>query len=324
MENAGIQIYPEDMTSLKDEEGNVILQDGKPLPAIDLWSYCEEFTKHLQQKVNESLIDCPQEMRIYFDYVRKLYRFADDVEKDGWPILMKRIGECSRQFSLSNLQKYMAAAGSHINVFAFYNLCCFINNLVHEQKVVLLKPRICDTLQEIKDLVSITFTNKDGKATTSSNGKLLSMVMDVMKKTSDEHYFEVLSVEEKGNVYTKELLQAEFVFYLSNYMHDKFKINRRNNGILTTREQEVVCFFLQWFGLSSTKVSPSRFRQFKQRFSKAIYKSDIGPMVMVQYVDWKDGKINPLKTELTSIKPGDSIHFPKDLPINIKNTKDLL
>lgn len=322
---ASFKVYQEDYTVLTDDEGHPILgEDGKEISALDIWCYCEKFTDQAQAHLNSEYENLPREYDYFYQNI--LQRYNNGVTRDNQFSLMKRAIEFVKDSEIIKFQEWMEQQHAHVNAFALYNLCCFINYIIHEQKVVLLKPRVGDTLSEINKLKSITFHNQDGSTAKSDNSYLLKIVLDAIKEKAgqDAHSFEVHSVEERTEVYTRELMEAEFVFNLANFMHDNFKINRRNNGLLSKNEQNIVSYFLSWFKLSPTKVSASRFRQLKQLFPLAIWRPSMGFMDILKYNDWKNGKYNLLKGMPQQIEPGDTIYFPKDLNLKIKESKDLI
>ena len=196
----------------------------------------------------------------------------------------------------------------------------FIDKIVHRKLVVKLKPTIADTIGEIHDLESVTFTNKDGSSTTTNNQTILEQVKGTLKHDDDKGY-EVYRIADRQEVFTKELLQIEFFYYLSSFFQKYFPIKRR--GLLTPAEMKMCGYFLKWFGLSAEVVTEARLRQFRLKFNQvSVGGISVLPIngknvsvqwEFVKYKDWKNGKINPLKHDFEPLMKGESIKFPPDI-----------
>ena len=294
-------LHPSDI----DKEASFFDENGKPVHGVDIWCYCKFFAEHIQLMIGDNLYDG-----------LSLYEFADKQECNQRETLEKLIA-FTRDGRVCDFQLAMQKFHNvHINGWALCNLCMFINEIINRKLVVLLKPTIADTLEEIKELDEVTFTNKDGSKTISSNDNLKSLVVEALKNGSDSCY-ETYRFAERKEVFTKELMQIEFFYYLSSFFNKYFQIKRR--GLLTNEESDMIGYFLKWFGLSPTIVSTSRLRQLRMGFKYidmfGIAQIQIeGKTVTVQwqfikYADWKDGKINPLKHEIKPLTSEESIRF---------------
>ena len=306
-----IYIKPSDF----DEEAMFYDENGKPVHGVDIWCYCKFFAEHIQLMYGDN----------YFDGL-SLLEYADIVENNQKDYLIKLI-DFNKDGNVYDFQMEMQNKHNvHINAWALCNLCQFIDKIVHRKLVVKLKPTIADTIGEIHDLETVTFINKDGKSTTTSNKALIEQIIGALKPEGNVSY-EVDCIADRQDVFTKELLQIEFFFYLSTFLNKYFPIKRR--GLLTSAEMKMCGYFLKWFGLSAEVVTESRLRQFRMKFDQVSVgsisvlpingKDEKVQWEFVKYKDWKDGKINPLKKEIEPLEIGEPIYFPPDL-----DGKDLL
>ncbi len=290
-----------------DEKATFFDENGKPVHGVDIWCYCKFFTEHIQLMYGDNEFDG-----------LSLYEYADIVENNQRDYLVRLI-EFNKDGNVYDFQMEMQEKHNvHINAWALCNLCLFIDKIVHRKLVVLLKPTIDDTIGEIHDLESVTFNNKDGSSTTTNNKTFLALVKGVLKH--DDGY-EVDRIADRQEVFTKELLQIEFFYYLSTFLQKYFSIKRR--GLLTPAEMKMCGYFLKWFGLSAEVVTEARLRQFRMKFDQVSVGSiSILPIngknikvqwEFVKYKDWKDGKINPLKHDIEPLNEGESIEFPPDI-----------
>ncbi|MDY6261778.1 MAG: hypothetical protein SPL31_06690 [Succinivibrio sp.] len=292
-----------------DKDAYFYDENGQPVYGVDIWCYCKFFTEHIQLRFHENGFDG-----------LTLYEYADLVENKQKGLLTKLI-DFNKDGNVYDFQMEMRDKYNvHINAWALCNLCMFIDKIVHRKLIVLLKPTIADTIEEIQDLDSITFTNKNGKSTTTRNKALIEQVKTAIKPKEEIEY-EVERIADRQEVFTKELMQIEFFYYLSSFFQKFFPIKRR--GLLTPAEMKMCGYFLKWFGLSAEVVTESRLRQFRMKFDVV----NIGNISMlpingedvpfqwefVKYKDWKNGKINPLKHETEHLQEGDSIIFPPDV-----------
>lgn len=296
-----MMIYPTDIKSVWYDD------NGQESNEIDIWSYCQFFAEHIQKKVAEDKHDGIS-----------LMDYAEKVERNQKEHLEKLV-EFTEDGTICDFQKKMYDS-YHIcvNAWALCNLCLFINEIVKRKYVVLLKPTIADTLAEIKDLDSITFTNKDGSTTISRNEKLKSAILSVLKENKSNEY-ETEEFAYRKDIFTNEMAQIEFFYYLSTFFEQFFKIKRR--GKLSNMESFIIGYFLKWFKLSPAIVSKSRLRQLRMGFAtlgqERLFKLSLNDTTIthqwqfIKYKDWRNGRINPLKQEVEEMKAGESIYITR-------------
>ena len=293
-----------------DKEATFYDDNGEPVYGVDIWCYCRFFAEHVQLMIGDNIYDG-----------LSLCEFADKQEgnkKETWEKLLAFTQDgriCDFQLTMQEVHHI------HINGWALCNLCMFINEIMNRKLVILLKPTIADTLNEIKELDEVAFTNKDKSRTVSNNNSLKSLVTEALKNGRDKSY-ETYKFVERKEVFTKELMQIEFFYYLSTFFNKFFQFKRR--GMLTNEESDMIGYFMKWFGLSPTIVSTSRLRQLRMGFkylgmydNVSLFSID-NKMITVQwqfirYADWKGGKINPLKHELSPFTEEETISFLPDI-----------
>lgn len=311
-------VHPEDFTDLTDEEGNKIHdENGKTIPAIDIWKYAVYFAENIQKRVDFpsvtawdglSLENFNNEWHI-FDNPEEINRFGRDKAIRNFQIEMNRL------------------YGQKVSAFALYTLCCFVERIVSNKYVFLLRPSIEETLAELRDVNKIIFENSDGTKVESSYTPLINKIIEKARELDSKSY-EVEKIVKRQEVF-KDVVQAEFVWYLSEFFHHYFPIKRKGSGCIesyvTATEQRIITYFLWFFDFAKDNrryedpedekkemerkkrrgeangevVSSSRFRQLRNH--KGIFKSewqlfpidDEGHNTPVQfeylrYSDWKN------------------------------------
>jgi len=226
---------------------------------------------------------------------------------------------------LESLHKDIKGKGMKLCPLNFFTLCQYVLAIIKEQYFLLLKPTIADTLAELSDVNSITFTNSDGSSISSNNSELIKNVLKCVKD-SDGKVFEADKLVRVDKITDKILIQSSFAYYVALFLKEYFKdYPRRNNCcMVSATEQKLILYMLYFFGLAPAPLTDSRFRQliayFKAHQTRVSYSilPEIGiiPMEVIRYGDWKDGNIKLDKLKY-SISKGDTITFSKDMKIDI-------
>lgn len=291
-----------------------LAEDGSIL--ID--RYIDYFMNNLQNKIE---IDGTT----YLEGATTAYAFADSLtdklfttpDFDRWV----------KDDTLDKLHKEIKANGMKLCPLNFYSFCQYILAIIKEQYFVLLKPTIADTIEELTDVKSITFTNGDGKEVKADNAQLIKIVLDNIKAGDSTTYEadRLARVDKLGSMIDKTLIQSSFVFNVALFLKEYFKDypRRANCCMVSAPEQQLILYMLYFFGLAPAPLTDSRFRQlikyYKEHRSRVSLSSlpSIGiiPMEFIKYKDWKDGiKLNQLKYP---VNKGDTIKFPDNLKIEI-------
>ncbi len=305
MEENKLIVYPENIN------GTVTTADGQVVNQIDIWSYCIFFADNIQLIIGGNIYD-GMPLRAFGDRIEKnqkkhletLFKFVKD----------KRIYEFQQDMN--------AKYGIKVNAFALCTLCEFINAIIHKKVVLLLKPTLSETIEQIKEFESVTFHKKNRRAFHCNNNKVLKVVKDAISKMECKPTttYEAYKVVDRLEVFTKEILQIEFSYYLSAFFNQFFKINRKAK--LTSIENKMIGYFLKWFGLSVEEVTEARLRQLRMNYDKFDTTASILNLGdntvtvqwhIIKYEDWSNGLINPIKRVIPTLKKGESIRFGEKL-----------
>ena len=309
-----IKIHPDDFekeSELMDENGNII-------HALDIWEYCRYFADNIQLRIDDMFdgIDLRS-----FANKRGFLFYGDDSKKEQQKSFMDKLFAFTADGRICYFQHEMETYyNKRINAMALCTLCLFINDIIHQKLVVLLKPTLEEVANAITNLKSVTFTNKDGSSVCSDNAQLIASIKKAIPH-SEDNQLEAFKIVDRQDVFTKELMQIEFFYYLSQFFNQFFDIKRR--GLLTNLESEIIGYFLKWFGLSPVEVSTSRLRQLRMNFDKVeeydIYEMKVNDKSIkvqwqfIRYSDWIKGKINPLKDEIVPLRDTGDITFPPNI-----------
>ncbi len=227
---------------------------------------------------------------------------------------------------LDQLHKEIKENGMSLCPLNFFTLCQYILTIIKEQYFVLLKPTIADTLSELSDIKSITFTNADGKSISTNNSDLLKMVMNNIKAENTNSY-EADRIVCVDKITDKILIQSSFAYYVALFLKEYFKDypRRSNCCMVSATEQKLILYMLYFFGLAPAPLTDSRFRQligyYKEHQTRVSYSilPEVGvvPLEIIKYGDWKDGniKLDKLKYPLGV---GDTVTFSKDIKLYLK------
>lgn len=231
--------------------------------------------------------------------------------------------------TLDKLHREIKANGMKLCPLNFYTLCQYILTIIKEQYFVLLKPTIADTIAELSDVKSITFTNGDGKEVKADNAQLIQMVMDNLKVVDNPTYEadKIIRVDKLGCLMDKALLQSSFIYYVALFLSAYFKDypRRSNCCMVSATEQKLILYMLYFFGLAPAPLTDSRFRQligyYKEHQTRVSYSilPEVGvvSLEIIKYGDWKDGiRLDKLKDP---INLGDTVTFPQNLKIEIQH-----
>ena len=309
-----IKIHPDDF----EKDGELIDENGNIIHALDIWEYCRYFAEYIQLR-SDDIYD-GIDIRSFSDKHGFLY-LGDKSKKEQQKAFMEKLFSFTADGRICKFQHDMESIyKKRINAMALCALCLFINDIIHSKLVVLLKPTLKEVADSINNLKSVTFENEDGSKINSDNKLLLESIIDAIPKEENNSY-EAYKIVDRQDVFTKELLQIEFFYYLSQFFNKYYDIKRR--GLLTDLESEIIGYFLKWFQLSPVEVSNSRLRQLRMNFDRV----SMGDIIIlssekmelkfqwqfVKYSDWSKGKINPLKDKIEIIEDVENIHITPNI-----------
>ena len=293
--------------------------------------FLEYYYKTIQEQATKYTFSDGNEMKLAqtdpFDFFEYFFKNSNQDELDYIHSMFAKLNEDK---DIDKIQDRLEELGIQCCPFNMYYLCEYIKHLANEHYFVLLEPQTKDTLSEITDLASITFTNKDGSSTTTSSSEIKKVVMEALeaKSKETENKYVAKKLVRWNKIANKEIIQAIFVHELSSFLHSYFPIKRRANAIVTAPEQDLIIYYLHLLGLTPAKVTPARFRQLKGVYDKINYHPSIMSLPaskdskermyiefdFIKYELWKKGKLDFTDPDfdLGEITVGDTCYFPKD------------
>lgn len=311
-----IELAPEDFCIDKRFEEYFVMSvngPGEEPHKVDMWSYSGYFFEKIQKKrisEDHKFIDGILIVNFF-----KLFRENDlvlDVEK------------FVEEFTSYGFQQEMSEKyGVHVNIFALFGLCTYVKEIINRRYCLLFKPTKKDILDEIGNnaqIKSVVFKTSDNRECELTTEDSIAAIYDILKKEEDCLEYEFDHVVKAVDIFHKEYGQVEFVRYISRFFHDFFidfyKIERRKNCYISSTEQRMLCFLLQYFGFANSVLQESRIRQFLT--SKMDICESLMPLLipnifetpyyinieLIPYSIWKDGRINPLTYQPMSRKNG--------------------
>lgn len=294
---------------IKDAEGN---QWYNNFNYVDY--YCEHLLDYYTFKDTDG-----KEVKIYNcitlkEFTAQFSKVNPDFDEIGF--FQKIISEKR----LDKLQTALESEGKRVCMFNMCILALYILEKAKCRYLVLLKPTVDDTLAELKDVKKITFTNEDGsKVESNLKGLIASMLNNA--KGDEKTKYEVDRVITWDKVSDNKLMQSLFVHDLSVFLNDYFKVKRKKDALVSTKEQELIRYLMYFFGLTPAVVTDSRYRQLMAYYKNIVMPNqdihclniDGKPRYIkfdfINYQTWKSGKIDWTKYRPFEINLGDTIQF---------------
>lgn len=301
-----MEVYAENL--IKAENGGY---------TIDIIQYSEYFNKHLLDYITFTNKD-GEEVKLYdgisFEEFLQIYSNNGGIDElDFWQRIIN-------DKKLSELQTDLVNEGKRVCMINMCYLCLYILMKAKNRYLVLLKPTVADTLAELKEVKKVTFTNEDGtKVESSLKGLIASMLNNA--KGDEKTKYEVDRVVTWDKVSDNKLMQSMFVYDLSIFLNDYFKVKRKKDALVSTKEQELIRYLMYFFELTPAVVTDSRYRQLMAYYKDVVMPNqdinciniDSKPRYIkfdfIDYQTWKSGKIDWTKYRPFEIKLGDTIQF---------------
>lgn len=285
----------------------------------DLTKYAEWFERHIRRRY------VPNDANCFIDFAYKHY----DSIHDFMPSLKEIVKNKKVRKTIDDIKKKI---GISIDIFNFYILCSYINELICNNYMVLLKKPTNEALEELGEISEITFKGVDGKEVTTSYRELLNVCINATKeflKTKGD----VIEAAEFGRYnkmsskVDKSILQCQFAYYLSVFLKEAFpnanRTQRGVKGLITILEQTLIMQLMPYFDLAPKDVTLTndRYRKLKEQYERLKHfptefsESDYfmlpqnvimkniewdkydnweqaSPVTFVQFEDWSTGKID--------------------------------
>ena len=208
-------------------------------------------------------------------------------------------------------------------------LCAYVNELIREHYLVMLKQPTCDAIKELGEISEISFKNHEGKTVTTNNTKLIKAIMsDIEDRLQEEG--RAMETERFGrydkmvDVVETNVLQSRFAYYIATFLKVAFpkadRKHRGKKGIVSPTEQKLILRMMTHFGLAPKGItlSTDRFRKLMESYDKLNYPFDYAeisgvrlvPITYIKYEDWQS-KVDWFDSnlQLKPIEIGDQVYF---------------
>jgi len=223
--------------------------------------------------------------------------------------------------------------GKKIDIFQLLLLGAYINELIRDHYLVLLKPSTQQAIGDLGEITEISFKNSEGKIVATNSPELIMGIMaaiDEPLKTKGQilETWKIDKCDKLDDIITKSVLQCKFAYYLAfflkEYYPESILKHRGRKGLVTQAEQLLILRLMTYFGLYSIDnfiqidnvYRTDSFRKMIEFYKKLSFPSydasflqkTLLPVTFIKYDDWKD-KIdwfNP-NMELSQINEQDEI-----------------
>ena len=223
--------------------------------------------------------------------------------------------------------------GKKIDLLNLILLGAYVNELIRDHILVLLKPSTQQGINDLGKISEITFKNKDGKVVTTCNPELIKEIMaaiDEPLRTKGQtlETWKIGKCDKMDDVVTRSVLQCKFAYYLAFFLKEYYPESKKKHpgrkGLVTQAEQLLILRLMTYFGLYSTEnfilidnaYKTDSFRKMMELYQKLSFPSydasfthkTLLPVTFIKYDDCK-GKIdwfNP-NMELSHIGEEDEI-----------------
>lgn len=188
--------------------------------------------------------------------------------------------------------------GISLDILNLFMLCTYINELIREQYVVLLKKPTLEALNELGDIEEIVFRDKEGKTVSTSYNELLQVCLESAKEYLDMKgdVIETAKMgryDKVGSTIDKSIIQCQFAYYVATFLAEAFpKAKRSHPGkqfIVAPKEQELILRLMGYFdlGLKYDTTSTENLRKLIVKYHNLHYPLD--PYVLyLKHDDWQN------------------------------------
>lgn len=232
---------------------------------------------------------------------------------------------------IDKIQEELLEEGKQVCVINLFMLGLFLVEKAKSKYFWLLKPQIKETLAELKEIKKITFTNTDGTKVESNSDALIKTVLEALEAKKDETNYEVAKMVSWDKLSNNVLLQSYFIHDLTEFLNKYFPVKRKNDALISMKEQELIALLMYHLKLSPTIVTESRYRQLRLYynnikkvntdfcnfpFADGEHKLMIMPD-FIPYSKWKKGKIDWTKDVILTPDKDATFLFAKDMELDV-------
>ena len=310
-------------------------EDSKKLESQEKpFLYCKAFSLCLEE--NFATTDYAKE------YLGASYFIFLERHNNSWLDFKELIKTAIKDSLLLEFaNKVFFEEGKKIDIFELLLLGAYVNELIRDHYLVLLKPSTQQELDNIGEISEITFKNKEGKTVTTNNPELIKEMMSAIDgplrtKGKAMETWKIAKCDKMDDVVAKSVLQCKFAYYIAVFLKEFFPESKRRHrgkkGLVTPAEQLLILRLMTYFGLYSNEnfilidnaYRTDSFRKMMEYYQKLSFPSfDTGfsyktllPVTFIKYDDWKDGIdwFNP-NMELSPIGEEDEITIIEEAQI---------
>ena len=268
------------------------------------------------------------------EYLGASYYIFLERHNNSWLDFKKLIKTAIKDSLLLELaNKVFFEEGKKIDLLNLILLGAYVNELIRDHILVLLKPSTQQGINDLGKISEITFKNKDGKVVTTYNPELIKEIMaaiDEPLRTKGQtlETWKIGKCDKMDDVVTRSVLQCKFAYYLASFLKEYYPESKKKHpgrkGLVTQAEQLLILRLMTYFGLYSIDnfiqidyvYRTDSFRKMIEFYKKLSFPSydasflqkTLLPVTFIKYDDWKD-KIdwfNP-NMELSQINEQDEI-----------------
>lgn len=219
---------------------------------------------------------------------------------------------------LNELQEELEKEGKQVCMLNIYILSKFLVERGKSRYIFLLKPSMGETLDALKDVSKITFTNQDGTIVESTSRILLKKVMEALEteKESKTIDFEVEKIVTWDKVSNNSVMMSCFVNDLTMFLNKYFPVKRKKDALVSTKEVELILYLMKIFNLSTVELTNKRYWHLMKTYKEVSkhenqicqipYKNGIYvPLFFIPYSIWNKGKIDWTENEASKFTLND-------------------
>jgi hypothetical protein len=248
------------------------------------------------------------------EYLGASYYIFQERHNNSWldfKDLIKTATDDSLLLEFAN--KVFFEEGKKIDILYLILLGAYVNELIRDHYLVLLKPSTQQGINDLGEISEITFKNKEGKVVTTYNPELIKEIMasiDEPLRTKGQtlETWKIGKCDKMDDVVTKSVLQCKFAYYLAFFLKEYYpeskKKHRGRKGLVTPSEQLLIMRLMTYFGLYRTEnfilidnaYRTDSFRKMVELYQKLSFPSydtsllhgTLLPVTFIKYDDWKD------------------------------------
>lgn len=167
------------------------------------------------------------------EYLGASYYIFLERHNNSWldfKVLIKTAIKDSLLLEFAN--KVFFEEGKKIDLLNLILLGAYVNELIRDHILVLLKPSTQQGINDLGEISEITFKNKDGKVVTTHNPELIKEIMAVIDeplrtKGQTLETWKSGRCDKMDDVVTRSVLQCKFAYYLAFFLKEYYPESKK-------------------------------------------------------------------------------------------------